>query len=58
MIINQEVILQLLSITTNISIIIVGIRLVRHMARIEFKVELMWSVFINRFGDPTHKTET
>ena len=41
--------IDVLSVGTNISILIVGLKLVRHLSRIEFKVETMWSIFMKKF---------
>ncbi len=49
--------IQIVTIGTNISIIVVGIKLVRHISRMEFKVDTMWSVFIRRFGERTEAAE-
>lgn len=38
------------SIVTNFSIVLVGVRLIRHITRVEYQVELMWGVFVRRFG--------
>jgi hypothetical protein len=45
--------IQIISILTNIGLLGVGIKLVRHLTRIEFKVEMMWGVFVRRFGSRT-----
>ena len=42
--------INILSVITNISIIAVGIKLIRHISRMEMKVDLMWMVFVRRFG--------
>lgn len=42
--------IQLVSVITNVSIIAVGIKLIRHISRMEMKVDLMWMVFVRRFG--------
>lgn len=42
--------IQLLSVGTNFSILIVGIKLIRHLSRMELKVDTMWDAFIKRFG--------
>ena len=39
----------LMSVITNISILAMGIRLVRHLSHIELKVDTMWKVFISKF---------
>ena len=39
---------QILSVATNVSILIVGIKLVRHLTRIEFKVDMMWAEFMRK----------
>jgi hypothetical protein len=41
--------IEFISVATNISILIVGIKLVRHMSRMELKVEMMWDVFMHKF---------
>lgn len=47
---NTSEIYQVVSIFTNISIIIVGIKIVRHLTRMEFKVDMMWNVFEHKFN--------
>lgn len=37
--------IQILTIGTNLSIIILCIKVIRHISKLEFKVELMWMVF-------------
>lgn len=41
----------ILSVGTNVSILMVGMKLVRQFSRIELKVETMWSVFMRKFGE-------
>ena len=41
---------QILAVVTNISILLIGIRLVRHLTRLEIRVEMMWEVFAKRFN--------
>lgn len=41
---------QWVSIATNLSIVIVGIKLVRHLTRMEFRVNTMWNTFSKKFG--------
>ena len=38
--------LELVSVLSNISMVIVGVKLVRHLSRIEFRVDTMWKVFM------------
>jgi len=47
--------ISLLSVGTNLSVLFVGIKLVRHLTKIEIKVEMMWSVFMKRFGGELEK---
>lgn len=42
--------IQLLSIATNLTVILTGVKLIRYVSRIEMKVEMMWGVFIRQFG--------
>lgn len=37
------------TVITNIGIIIVGFKIVRHLSRMEFKVDLMWEAFERKF---------
>lgn len=46
-----------LSILTNFSIILLGIKLIRHVTEIEFKVNMMWGVFQRRFGTRTERAK-
>lgn len=41
---------QALGVVVNFSLLLVGVKLTRQFARIELKVETMWSVFVRRFG--------
>lgn len=41
---------QLFSVISNISIVLVGVKLIRHISRLEFKVDMMWGVFVRRYG--------
>lgn len=47
--------IQLVSIGINFAMLLVGIRLVRHLSNLEFKVDMMWNVFVRRFGDGKEK---
>lgn len=49
--------IQAISILTNLGIIGVGAKLIRHLSRMEFKVETMWSVFMRRFGGRSEDKE-
>jgi hypothetical protein len=49
--------ISILSVVTNISIIAVGIKLIRHISRMEMKVDLMWMVFVRRFGGSNLESE-
>lgn len=42
--------IQLISAIVNVSILVIGIKLTRHISRMEMKVDLMWIVFQRRFG--------
>ena len=42
--------LQILTAITNVGVLTVGVKLVRHLSRMELKVETMWAVFMRRFG--------
>jgi hypothetical protein len=46
---NQDWI-ALVGIATNFTIIVTGIKLIRHLSRMELKVEMMWGVFMRQFG--------
>ena len=43
--------IQIINLLMNSGILIVAFQLVRHVARIELKVETMWNIFIKKFGD-------
>jgi hypothetical protein len=51
-----KIVAEIFSIGTNFSILIVGIKLVRYLAQIEFKVDMMWGVFQRRFGTRTERS--
>lgn len=40
--------IQILSVATNISLLVVGVKLVRYISRMELKVDTMWVDFIHR----------
>jgi hypothetical protein len=40
--------IQIATLISNISIVAVGVKLTRHLSRMEFKVELMWEEFNKR----------
>ena len=42
--------LQAVNLGANVSIIVVGLRLIRHLSRMEFKVDLMWATFSHKFN--------
>lgn len=46
---GQVTILQIVDVATNLTIIMIGFKLTRHMTRMEMKVELMWSRFRRAF---------
>lgn len=48
---------QFISIGTNLTIILVGVKLVRLVSRMELKVDTMWGVFVRRFGTRTESHE-
>jgi hypothetical protein len=52
---SLKIVAELFSIGTNFSLLIVGIKLVRHLTQIEFKVDMMWGVFQRRFGTRTER---
>lgn len=39
-------VLEFISIGSNLAMVGVGIKLVRHLAKIEFRVDMMWKVFM------------
>jgi hypothetical protein len=39
-----------INIATLISMLVIGFKVMRHMTRMEFKVDLMWSRFVSRLG--------
>ena len=39
--------LQLSAIVTNITVIIVGVKLVRYLSRMELKIDTLWDIFMN-----------
>jgi hypothetical protein len=43
-------ILRLSTVITNIGIIIIGFKIVRHITRMEFKVDMMWNAFEKKFN--------
>ena len=53
---SLKLLAEVFSIGTNFSILVVGIKLVRYLATIEFKVDMMWGVFQRRFGTRTEKS--
>lgn len=44
-----DYVLQLSNVVVNLGIVVVGIKLIRHISRIEMKVELMWEAFRTKF---------
>jgi hypothetical protein len=42
---NTTNLISILSILTNFTVLIVGVQLIRHLSRIEFKVEMLWKHF-------------
>ena len=43
--------IQVLSLATNASVVIVGVKVIRLISRMELKVDTMWSAFTKRFGN-------
>jgi hypothetical protein len=46
----MDEVIGLASVSTNLLVLLVGIRLVRHVTRIEIKVEMMWDEFVKARG--------
>lgn len=44
-------IISIVSIVTNMALVLTGVKLVRHLSHLEFKVDMMWGVFVRKFGD-------
>lgn len=39
---------QILTVGTNLSLLIIGIKVIRHLTRMEFRVGMMWHDFLKR----------
>lgn len=42
--------IQIFTIITNSALVLAALKLVRHITRVEFKVDLMWEAFSRKFG--------
>lgn len=42
--------LQIINTGLNVALLLVAIQVTRHMTRLEFKVDLMWTAFSRKYG--------